>query len=171
MLDLFCGLGGASVAFREAGWEVIGVDIEPKFKPEIVADLTTWHWDGGPVDLVWASPPCQEFSTARRPRIYNPSMALVEASRRIIREVNPTWWVIENVRGAVRFLGPNYQTAGAFYLWSNLPPLGDFPWPIGWKGGRGHAKSMTHNVALRALVPRAISDRLLYAITHQMRLT
>lgn len=174
MLDLFCGLGGASAAFREAGWEVIGVDIEPKFKPDIIADLTDWHWEGGAVDLIWASPPCQEFSTVRRPRIYDPDMSLVEASRRIIEEVAPDWWVIENVRGAVRFLGLNYQRAGAFYLWGNIPPLGAFPWPVGWKGyrlchGQG-AIERGMSSAEKALIPLEVSSRLLYVIQAQPRL-
>jgi hypothetical protein len=166
MLDLFCGLGGASAAFRDVGWEVIGVDIEPKFKPEVVADLTTWHWDGGPVDLVWASPPCVEFSRKSMPCWYpddpEPSMELVEAARRIIREVKPTWWVIENVRGAVPYIGEPRQRAGAFMLWGNFPDLGVVD---GFKN-IDHVRSP----AKRAIIPHAISDRLLYAITNQPRL-
>ena len=33
MLDLCCGLGGASRAMRERGWEVVTVDIVPEFNP------------------------------------------------------------------------------------------------------------------------------------------
>lgn len=36
VLDLFSGLGGWSAAFRDRGHEVITLDIEPKFKPDIV---------------------------------------------------------------------------------------------------------------------------------------
>ena len=58
MLDLFSGLGGASRAMRERGWDVITVDIEPEFNPSIIADISTYHYEGKlPVDLVWASPP------------------------------------------------------------------------------------------------------------------
>lgn len=39
MLDLFSGLGGASQVMVERGWKVIRVDIESRFKPDIVADV------------------------------------------------------------------------------------------------------------------------------------
>ena len=39
-IDLCSGLGGFSQAFRDdPAWEVITVDINPKFKPTIVADV------------------------------------------------------------------------------------------------------------------------------------
>ncbi len=62
MLDLFAGLGGASAAMRERVWEVTTLDVEAGFEPDIVADIRVFHWEGGPMDLIWASPPCEEFS-------------------------------------------------------------------------------------------------------------
>ena len=38
-LDLFSGLEGASVGFKERGHKVVSVDMDPSFKPTIVADL------------------------------------------------------------------------------------------------------------------------------------
>ena len=38
-IDLCCGLKGFSSAFLEGGWEVITVDIEPKFLPDILCDI------------------------------------------------------------------------------------------------------------------------------------
>lgn len=67
MLDLCCGLGGASKAMKERGWDVITVDIDPEFNPTIVADLRTFHYSGPRPDLVWASPPCTEFSKYSMP--------------------------------------------------------------------------------------------------------
>lgn len=46
MLDLCCGLKGASAAMRDRGWEVVR---------------------GRRPDLVWASPPCTEFSRESMP--------------------------------------------------------------------------------------------------------
>ena len=39
VLDLFSGLGGWSAAFKDRGHAVTTLDIEPKFKPDIVKDI------------------------------------------------------------------------------------------------------------------------------------
>lgn len=40
VLDLFCGLGGFSSAFKESErWDVTTVDIEERFDPDITADV------------------------------------------------------------------------------------------------------------------------------------
>ena len=179
MLDLFCGLGGASAAFRDVGWEVIGVDIEPKFHPEIVADLTNWHWEGGKVDLIWASPPCTYFSRHGQPGLFpnepEPSMDLVNATYRIIREVTPAWYVIENVKGAIPYLGKPKQTILAVCLWGFFPPLGKFNKWVGYKAchhykddAKNAWRPSTRDPAERAVIHPAISDRLLFAITNQL---
>ncbi|GAI29454.1 unnamed protein product, partial [marine sediment metagenome] len=62
MVDLCCGLKGASKAMTERGWTVITLDISPDFEPDIVADVRGWSYQGETPDLVWASPPCNEFS-------------------------------------------------------------------------------------------------------------
>lgn len=127
VLDLFAGLGGASGAMRERGWEVVTVDVDPRFGCTHTADLATWSYEGPPVDLVWASPPCTEFSRESMPWCRTgaaPSMALVESARRVIAEVAPVWWVVENVRGATRHLTPllgEPRSYGPFFLWGVFP--------------------------------------------------
>lgn len=132
MLDLFAGLGGASAAMRDRGWDVVTVDADPSFGCTVTADLAAWSWDGPRPELVWASPPCLEFSRAHLPWLRGkypaPSLALVEAAVRIVRECDPVWWVIENVRGAVRWfrplLGACVCQVGQAFLWGRFPDLG-----------------------------------------------
>lgn len=69
LLDLFCGAGGCSVGYARAGFEVVGVDIEPH--PDYPYDLIVS--DAMKVllgvdflsefDVVHASPPCQAKTT------------------------------------------------------------------------------------------------------------
>lgn len=138
MLDLFAGLGGASQAMKDRGWKVITMDVDPKFETDIIADIRDFKWNGGPVDFLWASPPCTEFSRESMPwcRTGNePSMDLLAATVRVISEVNPIWWAIENVRGAIKYftrvLGKPVARYSPVFIWGILPPLPEIkikPW-------------------------------------------
>jgi hypothetical protein len=130
MLDLCCGLGGASAAMRAAGWEVVTLDNDPRFEATITTDIRSWSWPGRTPDLVWASPPCTEFSRESMPWSRTgktPDMSIVLACVRIIKECRPRLWVIENVRGAAKYfkpvLGKYRQTCGPFFLWGNFLPF------------------------------------------------
>lgn len=70
VLDLFCGVGGASEGYVRAGYEVVGMDIKPQ--PNY-----PYHFIHGNAmeinplifnffDLIHASPPCQAFSWGAR---------------------------------------------------------------------------------------------------------
>lgn len=127
MLDLCCGLKGASQAMRDRGWQVVTLDIDPIFEPDIVADLRAWSWYGARPDLIWISPPCTEFARESMPWCrtgQQPDLAIINAARRTVAETPCHMWVIENVRGAQPYLGPAQIICGPFYLWTNLPPLG-----------------------------------------------
>jgi hypothetical protein len=132
MLDLFSGLGGASEAMRLAGWDVVTVDVEPRFNCTYTADLLTWECpDHAGFDLVWASPPCTEFSRSFLPwlrgKYPDPNLDLVRSALRIIRQVSPKYWIIENVRGSIRWLKPilgKPRMVGQAVLWGRYPELG-----------------------------------------------
>lgn len=126
LLELFAGSATVSKIAAARGWDVLAVDAAEECQnTDIVADLTTWTYDGPHVDLIWASPPCTEFSRESMPwcaRGESPSLTLVHAAMRIVREVRPAWWVLENVRGAQRWIGRAPAHAGPFYLWGWYPP-------------------------------------------------
>lgn len=154
MLDLACGLKCASRAMRERGWRVVTVDIDPRFEPDVVADLREWSWDGERPALVWASPPCDEFARESMPwsrtgRV--PDLSIVRAVERIARECRPDWWILENVRGAQKYLGPARWKRTPVYLWGEFPPIACGPLKP-WK-----ERLSSTQAARRAAIPYEIS--------------
>lgn len=107
LLDLFCGAGGCSVGYQRAGFDVVGVDIEPHddYPFElIVADamdvLDSLHiLDEGPFDVVHASPPCPRYSIATPQRYRDTHPELIEATIDKLRAWGGVW-VVENVPGS-----------------------------------------------------------------------
>jgi site-specific DNA-cytosine methylase len=75
-IDLCSGLGGFSRAFKDAGWEVVTVDVEERFLPTVVADVRNLgsrtlelatkkkSFRAYAKVIVLSSPPCTFFSRA-----------------------------------------------------------------------------------------------------------
>lgn len=150
-LDLFAGLGGASEAFVQDldNWNVLRIDNNLLLQdvPYMVIDDIHEIANNifGPrnikqkIDVIWASPPCTEFSggynspkskAARSPKgldSYEPDMSLLESTMRIIEIVQPKYWIIENVVGSIRYfaeyLGEPRAIIGPYVLWGNFPAL------------------------------------------------
>lgn len=184
MLDLFSGLGGASEAFvQNEDWTVIRVDNEPLISiqvPEtVICDVSDvnergrWWQPHMEVDLLWASPPCTEFSTANPNRQPQAGIPLVETAIEIIEAVKPRCWIIENVKGSIKhltpLLGPPRLILGPYVLWGNFP--------LFWVDMDGYSKMEGDTWSddplrpqKRALVPLEISQALLEALKSQSTL-
>lgn len=104
LLDLFCCAGGAGMGYHQAGFEVVGVDID--FQPNypftfIQSDALMLDREFiESFDAIHASPPCQSYSVlAKRNGNGHEWPRLVEPVRKmLIRSGLP--YVIENVVGA-----------------------------------------------------------------------
>ncbi|UJW35086.1 DNA methylase [Saccharothrix sp. AJ9571] len=102
LLDLCCKAGGTSKGYHDAGFDVVGVDIEPQpnypfeFHQADALDFLASH--GREFDAIAASWPCQRFSLAQRIR-GNDHPDLITPGRDLLNLTGRPW-VIENVEGA-----------------------------------------------------------------------
>lgn len=119
LIDFFAGAGGLSHGFQMAGFEVLGgTDVEEKFKktyeenhdaPYIPADVRNLavedlmkqlNVEKEEIDIVVGGPPCQGFSLAKANRDPGDSRnQLVSEYIRKIYEIQPKWFLMENVKG------------------------------------------------------------------------
>jgi DNA (cytosine-5)-methyltransferase 1 len=104
LLDLFCCAGGAGVGYTKAGFEVVGIDLDPQPRYPLPF-IRTNALDLDPkfiatFDAIHASPPCQAYSDlAKRNGNAHEWPRLVEPVREmLIKSGLP--YVIENVEGA-----------------------------------------------------------------------
>jgi len=190
VLDLCSGLGGASEAFCQAGWTVIRIETNPDLAyvpfTQVLSVLDWEDWIDsidGRVDLVWASPPCREFSTAyaapgptaqRAGEHFEPNMNVFNACLDIIDFLKPKHWVIENVHGAIghfrKPIGGYQQKIGPFYLWGNFPRI---VMPYSFRHLKSEHDTWSDDpmrANLKAVIPFEISFALLESLTRQWTL-
>jgi DNA (cytosine-5)-methyltransferase 1 len=126
VIDLFCGAGGLSEGFRQAGYQVLlGSDIDPTFgetfskshmgaafiaKPiqSLASDeiLGLTGLAKGQLDVLVGGPPCQGYSVYNHGRgEHDPRAGLFREYLRIVRDLAPKWLVMENVTGLLSISG------------------------------------------------------------------
>ncbi len=140
LLDMFCCAGGAAMGYHRAGFEVVGVDInpQPNYPFEFIqADALEFleglivYGVGSPpysFDAIHASPPCQAFSKARDLQ-GNDHPDLVAPTRYLLEQTGLPY-VIENVVGAplidpVRIEGQMFHELNV-----HRPRLFETNWPL-----------------------------------------
>lgn len=106
LADLFCSEGGAGKGYADAGFEVVGFDIDPQprypFEFHQLDVLTLDPFDDlfANFDVVHASPPCQRWSDlAKRNANADDWPDLIEPTRDLLKRSGLPF-VIENVEGA-----------------------------------------------------------------------
>ena len=140
-IDLFCGLGGWTEGLLAEGYRVVGFDTERHVYGDhaypaqlVIQDVLTLHGaQFQDAALIVASPPCQAYSYRAMPwkrakALPPPDNSLFEACFRIQREASEAAGrhiplVVENVRGAQKWVGRARSHFGSFYLWGDVPAL------------------------------------------------
>lgn len=119
-VDLFAGAGGMSVGAYQVGLQVAhSVEIDPnatltysRNHPEtniIQRDIRTVTADNlrdrpnRHVDILFGGPPCQGFSTSNQKTrsSSNPVNWLFTEYVRLVKEIEPSWVIFENVKGLI----------------------------------------------------------------------
>lgn len=112
---MFSGTKSFSKIARKQGHQIFTVDNDHDLFADLVSDvryLTAKDFPFKP-DILWCSPPCQGFSVAvigrnwnydKTPKTNSARLAieLIEHTLRIIEELKPTWYFIENPTGMLR---------------------------------------------------------------------
>lgn len=105
LLDLYCGVGGASVGYYQAGFtDIVGVDLYPmpNYPFDLVEGVHAIDYlkqHGHEFDAIHASPPCQAFTWAAKRWTQIKRRDLVAETRKwLLRSEKP--YVIENVPAA-----------------------------------------------------------------------
>ena len=141
--DLYCGLGGWTEGFLSEGYRCIGFDIEAHdygtggYPGELrIRDIRSIHGSElKDATCIVGSSPCQEFSYRampwKRAKALPPpylGIELFNAQFRIQLEASEAAghyipMVVENVRGAQKWVGQARYHYGSFYLWGDVPAL------------------------------------------------
>ena len=124
MVELFCGTKSGAKAAAALGYDTWTTDMERRFNPDLAENILNIELEDIPEpfrhpDVVWASPPCQKFSVTQigrnwrvtedgqhLPRNKETEIAMVVLAKTLmlIKEMRPTYFIIENPRDKMRSL-------------------------------------------------------------------
>lgn len=153
VLDLFAGTRSIAKAFEARGHETFSIEWDEQHENiDWYADMFDVTAEDirerfGQPDVVWASPPCNRFSVASIGRHWikgtnepkteeaKEGLRLLEHTVKLINDLNPTYWFIENPRGKMRKVDvmqdlPRYTVTYCQYgdtrmkptdIWTNHP--------------------------------------------------
>lgn len=156
VLELFSGTRSIGKAFEANGHEVFSIDYDRQFEADSHMDIEelTSEWvleNFGQPDVIWASPDCTTFSIAAisHHRTKNEETGSLDPKSdyarkcdrvdqnvlKVIDELNPRFWFIENPRGGLRKMSwmqglPRYTVTYCQYgdtrmkptdIWTNHP--------------------------------------------------
>jgi DNA (cytosine-5)-methyltransferase 1 len=204
ILDLFCGCGGLSLGAEQAGFRsALSIDQDVHLTSSFahnfplsnlkIADIgcesarAIKRAIGSKVDGVIGGPPCQGFSSIGRQDEDDPRRGLLLDFFRIVREVSPKFFLVENVQGLAyernrkvlddglqllpkryRVIGPMLLNSASFGAATSRPRIFVFGYdtnemrifdPSMFEGGKSPATVKDAIADLGKLKPRGLDSR------------
>jgi len=199
IISTFAGCGGSSLGYRLAGFrELLAVEWDDNAVETFrlnFPDVPVYHGDiaqlsgaecmrlagdiaPGELDVLDGSPPCQGFSTAGKRKFGDPRNSLFKEYARLLTELQPRMFVMENVTGMVKGVMKQaylqiirtlrecgYRVKGEVLnaMYFNVPQSRERVIIVGVRNDLGidpsHPKPMTEPQSLRSIAPDAIASR------------
>jgi DNA (cytosine-5)-methyltransferase 1 len=173
-VELFAGAGGLAMGCEIAGFNHIAVVEWDKWACDTMrenqnrgypllanwalhhGDVRTFDWSSIPpgIDLLAGGPPCQPFSIGGKHKAHADNRDMFPATVEIIRRLNPTAFIVENVKGLTRSSFAYYFTYIQLQLeFPEVPPEQNEDWSehlarlqIEKTSGRRKGRGLTYNV-------------------------
>lgn len=174
LLDLFCGRGGFSKPFANAGWNTIGVDItDHGYKGYFIAaqlpDAFAHALKFAP-DYIVASPPCDAYARRHLPWIRDPA----PIDERLLR------WSIETARASKipmtvecsKFAARHIKAdalVGQYALWGWVPAIMPRTFPPKAIAHTRTRHSPDTRAATAAEIPYQLADHLRWTMEQKLR--
>ena len=121
VIDLFCGAGGLSLGFKQAGFNVLlGIDAwedaiityKHNLKAKTICEditqvkplkaLADSGIDPNTIDVIIGGPPCQGFSLSGKRLYDDPRNKLYKSFVEMVRDIRPAVFLMENVPGLIK---------------------------------------------------------------------
>jgi hypothetical protein len=136
VLDLYCGAGGVARGLMQAGCFVVGVDILPQknYCGDVFVQADALEYldklirtgEIAQFDIIWASPPCQRYTSLRHTPGKHRDADLIGPTRDALARAGLPY-VIENVEEARPWLRNPIMLCGSMF------GLGTHHYPDGWR--------------------------------------
>jgi len=139
--DLFCGMGGTSLGFKQAGYTIdhgvdyneTALDTYTKYieAPGILQDISLYYPGKNDYEcVILGGSPCQDFSISNKKRnIYSKRSQLVLDYCRIIKAVQPEVFLFENVLHLSKWATAALKEIPGYKVTMNIVKASDYGVP------------------------------------------
>lgn len=176
-IELFSGAGGMALGLEAAGFDSVAL-----FERNTSACATLRHnrpsWNVvegdvckvdfskyGAVDLVAGGPPCQPFSMGGKAKGFEDKRDMFPEAVRAVRELQPSAFIFENVRGLLRPAFANYVEYIRLQLtYPSFPISGNIDWESNLRRLQRHHTSKNKSEALSYTVNIHLADAADYGV-------